>query len=134
MPSKGVIGELMKKQVIYLGMALVLASCSKQTTTDEVDGQPVDPNVSGPKPEDQPEPPKPQPIFKEKNLEAADRKQVFAKRDTVRCLRHFQSSLRLEPEPRRHGAVCRDGVTRRSVRPECRAGAAAGWRKAQRRS
>ena len=51
----------MKKQLIYLGMALVLASCSKQTTTDEVDGQPVDPNVSEPKPEDQPEPPKPEP-------------------------------------------------------------------------
>ena len=51
----------MKKQVIYLGMAAVLASCSKQTTTDEVDGQPVDPNVSEPKPEDQPEPPKPEP-------------------------------------------------------------------------
>ena len=48
----------MKKQLIYLGMALVLASCSKQTTTDEVDGQPVDPNVSEPKPEDQPEPSK----------------------------------------------------------------------------
>ena len=51
----------MKKQVIYLGMALVLAGCSKQTTTDEVDGQPVDPNVSEPKPEDQREPPKPEP-------------------------------------------------------------------------
>ena len=51
----------MKKQVIYLGMALVLVSCSKQTTTDEVDGQPVDPNVSEPKPEDQPELPKPEP-------------------------------------------------------------------------
>ena len=51
----------MKKQVILLGMALVLAGCSKQTTTDEVDGQPVDPNVSEPKPEDQPEPPKPEP-------------------------------------------------------------------------
>ena len=36
----------MKKYVIYLGMALVLASCSKQTTTDEVDGQQVSPEVA----------------------------------------------------------------------------------------
>ena len=51
----------MKKYVIYLGMALVLASCSKQTTTDEVDGQPVNPTAGETKPKEQPESPKPAP-------------------------------------------------------------------------
>ena len=44
----------MKKYVIYLGMALVLASCSKQTTTDEVDGQQVSPEVAKKKQEVKP--------------------------------------------------------------------------------
>ena len=44
----------MKKQVIYLGMALVLVSCSKQTTTDEVDGQQVSPEVAKKKQEAKP--------------------------------------------------------------------------------
>ena len=51
----------MKNQVIYLGMALVLVSCSKQTTTDEVDGQPVNPIAGENKLEEQPEPPKSEP-------------------------------------------------------------------------
>ena len=44
----------MKKYVIYLGMALVLASCSKQTTTDEVDVQQVSPEVAKKKQEVKP--------------------------------------------------------------------------------
>ena len=35
----------MKKHMIYLGLALVLAGCSKQTTEDEVDGKPVTPGA-----------------------------------------------------------------------------------------
>ena len=35
----------MKKQMIYFGLALVLAGCSKQTTEDEVDGKPVTPGT-----------------------------------------------------------------------------------------
>jgi len=35
----------MKKHMIYLGLALVLAGCSKQTTEDEVDGKPVTPST-----------------------------------------------------------------------------------------
>ncbi len=57
----------MKKYVIYLGMALVLASCSKQTSTDEEDGQQVSPKVSKKKPELKPadaEPAKPGPAGK----------------------------------------------------------------------
>ncbi len=49
----------MKKQMIYLGIALVLASCSKQTTTNEVDGQKVSQKVAEKKPEVKPADPEP---------------------------------------------------------------------------
>lgn len=55
----------MKKHVIYSGMALVLASCSKQTITDEVDGQQVSLEVAKKKQEVKPadaEPTKPGPV------------------------------------------------------------------------